>query len=243
MIREFTTVFISHFHVLLDQHKGYKRGAKAPNCEAVSENLHALERVSWPNVMSWCHDALWLTVPVTLDKTCIRVSGLNFSCYSSYRLCWVADWSHFLTYYHSNWFSPSVNSFLMGPISYILSSHSPRHQSLINKHSNQKSRHPQSRVIVPRIFIHSINCNNKLSYSTLRLRTCFLCQIKWSYCQATGAGTGDWDWGVGSGIWDCGWGMGNETRSKWSIDAIESDIMHHVHHVQVTSCSSCPSSL
>ena len=142
---------ISHFHVLLDHHKGYKRGVIAPNCQN-AENFHDLQRVWW-YVSSCddhksCQDVMMLCAAHThLRRNLFEFPAPNLSCYSSYRLSWVADWSHFLTYYHSNWFSPSVNSFLMGPISYILSSRSPRHQPLINKHSNQKPRLTQDYLI------------------------------------------------------------------------------------------------
>lgn len=158
---------ISHFHVLLDHYKGYKRGVIVPNCSN-SENFHDLQRVWWPRVMSWGHDAMMLYAAHThLRQNLFEFPAPNLSCSSSYRLCWVADWSHFLTYYHSNWFSPSVNSFLMGPISYILSSHSPRHQSLINKHSNQKPRQTQE---TKKVFIHSIN-DNLVSIVELYIRS------------------------------------------------------------------------
>ena len=156
LFREFPSVCISHFHVLLDQHKGYKRGVIVSNCQRIYTTGFGKSLLSTSHVMvSWCSIGSH-----SLQTKLIPVSGHVFSCFTSYRLGRVADWSHFLTYYHSNWFSPSVNSFLMGPISYILSSHSPRHQSLINKHSNQKSRHPRSRVTLPRIFIHFISGKN-----------------------------------------------------------------------------------
>ena len=74
LFREFPSVCISHFHVLLDQHKGYKRGVIVSNCQRIYTTGFGKSLLSTSHVMvSWCSMA---HTHITPDKT-----------YSSFRPC------------------------------------------------------------------------------------------------------------------------------------------------------------